>query len=208
MKPKNLSHWGSFINLKNELMILFNNKPPSYTNFYKLGVTFKYHIGDVFDIKDSSDLKNKYLDMSNSVKELFKKLEINDFYININNMCGLLINIPYTWFINKEKNRPIFTFTGISLNKNVTSPTFVDKSRCFGFFHNLQVAIRNVELNVADINESNEYEYVVIEEVIPGAYNPISDRHEIWFKYDKRSQKYYKCQKPNCLERVCSFGIG
>lgn len=100
--------------------------------------------------------------------------------------------------INKE---PIYTIT------TVRSPSL--NSRCVGFFHELETAIKAVEDNDLDISEEGYYHYAVIEKVGPGFYNLSNidvEEHEIWFRW--RNGGYDNCFKPDQFKRTVCFGIG
>ena len=81
-----------------------------------------------------------------------------------------------------------------------------DKTRTVGWYNKLENAIQAVENNYGDMHEGSNW-YCVIEEVEPGIYS-CPPKQEIWFKWSKQEEGYLRCNKPEHLNRICSFGIG
>ena len=88
--------------------------------------------------------------------------------------------------------------------------TNVVRSRCVGYFFDIEKARQCIEENWGDIYENGHYNMAVIETVRPGIY--AYPRPEVWFTWMKRSQtdQGYKliAEKPEGLKNVVGFGIG
>ncbi len=74
-----------------------------------------------------------------------------------------------------------------------------------GFYHDKEEAIRDVEWNACDINETM-FKYAIIEEVYPGIY-PCSRTRWI-FEYDRDSDTYYQINEPEILKKMMDVTLG
>lgn len=69
-----------------------------------------------------------------------------------------------------------------------------DDTRCVGYFKTFEEAEEIVLSNTYDIWETC-YDYAVIENIPEGLYQ--YDFHPIWYKYNKLTGGYIKCDRPN-----------
>jgi hypothetical protein len=106
------------------------------------------------------------------------------------------------WYsIMRKKEKLIYTITTINQDEKCWD------SRCVGFYYNKEIAIKTVEHNCGDIYECGSYPYAVIESVGDGLY--YINREEIWFKWNKASEKYEMLkEKPEMFNKTCCYGIG
>ena len=94
---------------------------------------------------------------------------------------------------------PIYTITTLR-------GSLYGRTRCVGFYHDVQDAIDAVEDNAMDINECEYYPFCVIEKTNIGIYNLEMD--EIWFRWYKGRGYQRLDKKPDNFKRVVGFGIG
>jgi len=85
-------------------------------------------------------------------------------------------------------------------------------SRCFGWFIDLDDAVKAVGMNSGDMHEM-EYNYVVIEKVRSGICGGgyITEAMQ-WFKYKPHKRylmgSWIPCKKPKWSEHICNFSMG
>jgi hypothetical protein len=85
------------------------------------------------------------------------------------------------------------------------SYSFYQSQRAVGFFHKKEDAISAVTHNDSDIHEGS-YPYVVIEEKSQGFYTiPFI---ELWYRWDRETESYIECSKPEKFKKCVSFGLG
>ena len=80
-------------------------------------------------------------------------------------------------------------------------------SRCWGWYFDVKDAIEGIKENVTDIAEDGFYEYAVIEKV-PEGIIPVRTTEVQWYHYDKKTEKYSECEKPNWSEHIINWSIG
>ena len=104
----------------------------------------------------------------------------------------------------------IFTVTTIHIDLNADKWQVepVSRSRCVGWFGDIESARRVILTNSADIYEQGYYNHAVIEELDEGLYpHPVS---ETWFCW--RDEGYKQIEKPPHLigppATYVNFGIG
>lgn len=77
--------------------------------------------------------------------------------------------------------------------------------RCVGYFDNFNEAEHVIINNICDLNETI-YNYGLIENIKSGLYQ--YDENPIWYKFDEKSNKYFKCDRPKGFENYTGFAIG
>jgi hypothetical protein len=77
--------------------------------------------------------------------------------------------------------------------------------RCWGWYHDLEEAVKSVEENHNDIHE-NEFPYAVIEKVPEGTV-PMCVKEMHWFKWHGTQEigVYKKCGKPDWSKGTCDW---
>ena len=78
--------------------------------------------------------------------------------------------------------------------------------RGVGYAHTMEDANNWVVQNAFDINECGYYPYAVIEEVEEGIYS--FPRIEHWYEYNKESDTYMPCEKPERYRSTVCWGLG
>ena len=101
---------------------------------------------------------------------------------------------------NKMENKPaIYTITTVR-------GFLAGGCRAVGFAWNLADANNWVVSNSADINEDNHYPFAVIEECEEGIYMvPIK---EYWYQFDRDTETYSPCEKPERFKSTVCWGLG
>lgn len=98
----------------------------------------------------------------------------------------------------------IYTITGLTeLTTENSWPNFGDE-RTFGYYTNKEKAIDAVKHNALDIHETI-YNYVIVEEVEEGLYNPSCTRW--WFKYTG-NDTYTEIPEPDFMKHFAGISIG
>jgi len=82
----------------------------------------------------------------------------------------------------------IYTITAIHKINNENAPLLVSK-RTFGYYLDIDKAIKAVLYNTRDINEGGYYQYVVIE-IVPEGIHPISHSDKLWFTWNEKLMRY------------------
>jgi len=98
-----------------------------------------------------------------------------------------------------SKNPAIYTITTIR-------SFLAGGSRAVGYAHSMEDANAWVVDNAMDINECGYYPYAVIEEVFEGIYS--FPRKEHWYEYNKDSDTYMPCEKPDRYKSTVCWGLG
>jgi hypothetical protein len=80
-------------------------------------------------------------------------------------------------------------------------------TRLVGYYTNINDAIRAVETNACDINETC-YDYAVIEGVEEGLYQCATYNDRLVFQYDYNSRTYKRIANPKCLHHIAGITIG
>jgi hypothetical protein len=91
----------------------------------------------------------------------------------------------------------------------VTTLQFADPARnmrCVGFYYDHEEADDLVVNNRMDISEDGYYRFAVIEQKSEGIY--CTPYNEWWYKYNRKTDKYERCEKPEKLHNIICFGIG
>lgn len=104
-------------------------------------------------------------------------------------------------FYRPTKLARIFTIHGMS------DLDYGAHSRTFGYFETLKEAQNIVLSNGGDIYEQ-EFDYIVIEQYIPGIY--VIPKYEWWYRWNFKKQRYMTIDKPACFTRtmkVVGFGL-
>lgn len=78
--------------------------------------------------------------------------------------------------------------------------------RSVGYTTNYYDAAIQVMENACDISEEGFYRYAVIEEVKPGIYT--FPRKEYWFFWNKDTEAYSPCEKPEKFRQIVGFSLG
>lgn len=78
-------------------------------------------------------------------------------------------------------------------------------SRCIGYYKEKNVAIDAVHNNAGDMCEYM-YNYVAIEHLEEGIYP--HDIEPLFFKWNEKTKKYDKVDRPEELKNSYAFGIG
>ncbi len=103
--------------------------------------------------------------------------------------------------------KEIHTVTTLTLDYNPgLDDTVVLRSRCVGYFPDLQDAIRCITENWGDLYEHGHYTHAVIETVKPGIYQ--YPRSELWHRWNKEKKGYQLTGKPEGLSNLVGFSIG
>lgn len=100
--------------------------------------------------------------------------------------------------------KEVYFVAGVN-NKNPND--FAGKTRCWGYYFDLEIAKKHVIDNVTDIAEANYYNYVVIELVEEGIL-PLETKEIQWFKYNVDTDKYEECEKPEWSYNIINWSIG
>lgn len=109
----------------------------------------------------------------------------------------------------------IYTITSIAIEHRQWDDGYSWNKRCFGFFNNLDRAIKAVEDNECDLEEYY-YDYIVIEEFDEGIHPRA--KQELWYMWDEPLKRWMAgkaslcpCEKPKLFGSVATlvnFGIG
>ena len=109
--------------------------------------------------------------------------------------------------MNKQNNErtKIYTITGMTnLQKGVDDfPDFGD-TRIFGYYTSKEHAFESTKHNALDIHETI-YDYVIIEEVEEGLYQPSDER---WFFHYIGNDTYEEISEPDFMKHFCGISIG
>lgn len=82
------------------------------------------------------------------------------------------------------------------------------RSRCIGFYHELETAIKAVQENSLDMREE-EYPLALVEKRCIGPYGVGSGVDNLhWFRWNKDTEKFEKCETPKGYENTIGFGMG
>jgi len=83
------------------------------------------------------------------------------------------------------------------------------RHRCWGWYKDLEDAVKAVEKNHTDINEAGYYPYAIIEKV-PNGVLPVGVEEIHWFKWKGGREKggYVKITKPVWSKNICNWSIG
>lgn len=100
-------------------------------------------------------------------------------------------------------SKDVYFVTGINRKEDLIAY----RSRCWGYYFNLELAKKHVIDNVTDIAEANYYNYTVIELVDEGIL-PLETKEIQWFKYNIDIDKYEECEKPEWSYGVYNWSIG
>lgn len=87
---------------------------------------------------------------------------------------------------------------------HVDFQTYIERSRCVGYFNSYEEAEDVVRGNYGDLYEQGYYDYVVIENIPEGLYQ--YDLEPVFFKWD--SEVFKKCNRPEGLENICGLSLG
>ena len=96
-------------------------------------------------------------------------------------------------------NDPIYVITTVRYSIH-------QDHRPVGFYYDFDVADEAVRENSLDINEAGHYPYVVIEEIYQGMY--YYPRKEYWYEWDRKTEKYNHCEKPQRYGKIQGWSIG
>jgi hypothetical protein len=83
-------------------------------------------------------------------------------------------------------------------------------SRCWGFFHSLEDAVKRVESNATDMNEAGYYDYAVIEPKQEGLCDFQDQDLTLWFKAayeDNKCIGYRQCEQPDWAKNTTGWTI-
>ena len=107
-----------------------------------------------------------------------------------------------------NRNVRIYTITGVG-------PEGSDRTRCFGYYLDVNEAIQDTVENVCDINEAGYYPFVVIEGYSQGIHAQAEGA--CWFVFDPETDTYGPTEAPRGIAylgetpdkiRVCNFALG
>lgn len=98
-----------------------------------------------------------------------------------------------------RKVKPIYTITTVR-------GALQAGSRAVGFFHNVEEAEEALKKNIMDINECGYYPFAVIESVSPGIY--MYPRDEFWYKFNRKTEEYEPCEKPERFKQIIGWSLG
>lgn len=104
---------------------------------------------------------------------------------------------------NKKEYYFITVFTKLEQNKGFL--VNVGIKRCWGFYEDKGTAIKAVEENWTDLNETI-FDYALIEGYNEGIGHYTGFRK--LFKYDYQSNRYVEIDEPDFLDRHICFAIG
>lgn len=76
-----------------------------------------------------------------------------------------------------------------------------DSMRSVGFYYNLDDAIRAVENNVCDINET-VYDAAFIVTRYEGLYASCGVEERLFFRWDDDKQKYFQAEEPKLFKHI------
>jgi hypothetical protein len=104
-----------------------------------------------------------------------------------------------------QVNKDIYFVTGI---QNRTNSESVGRSRCWGYFFNLEEAKKDVTNNYTDMAENNYYNFIVIEK-IPSGILPCITGIEIiqWYMYNPKIDKYEDCETPEWSKNIVQWAL-
>jgi len=78
-------------------------------------------------------------------------------------------------------------------------------NRTFGWFLKEKEAKNYLAKNPGWIHECL-YDYVIIEQFPPGIHRLA--KKEIWYKWNRKKQKYFSIAKPKAVSNIISWGMG
>jgi hypothetical protein len=95
---------------------------------------------------------------------------------------------------------PIFTVT------TIRNALLAGGHRSVGFYYDFKDAEYALVNNEMDINECGYYPFAVIEEVEPGFYT--YPRKELWYKWNRDTENYEPCPKPERFAKTVGWSLG
>ncbi len=93
------------------------------------------------------------------------------------------------------------------INKIYTITSIIpisSSSRCWGWFSTLEEAEHIINQDRGNLFYENYYSHLVIEGICAGLWFEIPD--EWWYQWT--NDGWQKCEKPEGLEQIISFGMG
>lgn len=105
----------------------------------------------------------------------------------------------------KKKAAKIYTITGATKLEvdNKGWPNF-GSTRVFGYYTDKDVAIESVKTNALDIRETI-YDYMIVEEIVEGLYQPSTTR---WFFVAKDDDTFEEIKEPTFLRHFAGISMG
>lgn len=82
----------------------------------------------------------------------------------------------------------------------------VKRSRCVGYFSDVEAAKKVVYNNYGDIHEAGYYNYCVIERIEEGLYQ--FDTNPLWYEWSKSKGGFVDCLAPLAAKHTIGFSIG
>lgn len=120
-------------------------------------------------------------------------------------IIGELGNNVQRWVEEDAKKQHLYFVTVIG-TRNWDGKEEYDRSRCWGYYYNLDDAITAIVENHTDIHEC-WYDYAVIESV-PWGVLPIGTEELKWFKWNAEADRYELISKPEFSNQIVNWAIG
>jgi len=107
--------------------------------------------------------------------------------------------------MSKANPATIYTVTGATkLEADERGWPNFGSSRVFGYYMNKSVAINAVKENALDIRETI-YDYMIVEKVVEGLYQPSMER---WFFKATDDNKFEEINEPSFMQHFVGISMG